>query len=101
MHLLLGSSWTVKGVLAQNILEMDRRTKRQLAKKSFSAVGTINSPQILLLSGIGPSAHLQEMGLDVVMDLPGVGQNLQDHLAIVLTYYWQEARKLGCGRIDR
>ena len=43
--------------------------------------GTINSPQLLMLSGIGPAPHLREMGIDVVADLPGVGDNLQDHLA--------------------
>ena len=41
-----------------------------------------NSPKLLMLSGIGPKAHLQEMGIDVVHDLPGVGQNLQDHLEV-------------------
>ena len=41
--------------------------------------GAIASPQILLLSGIGPSDHLREMGIQVVLDLPGVGQNLRDH----------------------
>ncbi|MBP7371090.1 MAG: GMC family oxidoreductase N-terminal domain-containing protein, partial [Arenimonas sp.] len=44
--------------------------------------GSINSPQLLMLSGIGPSAHLQQHGIDVVHDLPGVGENLQDHLDI-------------------
>ena len=48
--------------------------------------GAINSPQLLLLSGIGPAAHLQEMGIPVVMDLPGVGQNLQDHLLTGVIY---------------
>jgi choline dehydrogenase len=41
--------------------------------------GAIGSPQILMLSGVGPHAHLQEMGIPVVHHLPGVGQNLQDH----------------------
>jgi choline dehydrogenase len=49
--------------------------------------GPINSPQLLLLSGIGPSAHLNEMGVPLVHDLPGVGQNLQDHLEM---YFQQE-----------
>lgn len=49
--------------------------------------GAINSPQLLLLSGIGPADHLQEHGLDVVMDLPGVGQNLVDHMAVGLHYH--------------
>ena len=43
--------------------------------------GSINSPQLLMLSGIGPAPHLRELGIDVVADLPGVGGNLQDHLA--------------------
>lgn len=43
------------------------------------AGGAINSPQLLMLSGIGPSAHLREHGVDVQVELPGVGQNLQDH----------------------
>jgi choline dehydrogenase len=41
--------------------------------------GAINSPQLLMLSGIGPAAHLNDHGVAVVHDLPGVGQNLQDH----------------------
>lgn len=41
--------------------------------------GSINSPQLLMLSGIGPGAHLREMGIDVAVESPGVGQNLQDH----------------------
>ena len=46
------------------------------------AAGSIGSPQILQLSGIGPGALLQEHGIDVVHDLPGVGENLHDHLQI-------------------
>jgi choline dehydrogenase len=48
--------------------------------------GAINSPQLLLLSGIGPSQHLREMGIKVKADLPGVGQNLQDHLTIPVVF---------------
>ena len=43
--------------------------------------GAIHSPQLLMLSGVGPAHHLQTMGIPVVSDLPGVGQNLQDHVA--------------------
>ncbi|HQT77443.1 MAG TPA: choline dehydrogenase [Rhodopila sp.] len=42
--------------------------------------GAINSPQILQLSGIGPGGHLQPLGIEVNHDLPGVGENLQDHI---------------------
>jgi choline dehydrogenase len=46
--------------------------------------GAVNTPQILLLSGIGPADDLRRLGLPVVLDLPGVGRNLQDHLDILL-----------------
>ena len=42
--------------------------------------GTINTPQLLMLSGIGPAGHLTEHGIDVLVDAPAVGANLQDHL---------------------
>ena len=44
--------------------------------------GPINAPQLLMLSGIGPAAHLAEHGIEVACDLPGVGRNLQDHLEL-------------------
>lgn len=46
------------------------------------AAGALASPKILLLSGIGPGAHLQSMGIPVVRDHPGVGENFQDHLEV-------------------
>jgi choline dehydrogenase len=46
------------------------------------AASAINSPKLLMLSGIGPAAHLAEHGIEVVADRPGVGQNLQDHLEL-------------------
>ncbi|HLI68387.1 MAG TPA: choline dehydrogenase [Ktedonobacteraceae bacterium] len=48
--------------------------------------GAINSPQLLMLSGIGPADHLKAKGIEVVLDLPGVGENLQDHLAGAAIY---------------
>jgi choline dehydrogenase len=48
--------------------------------------GAYNSPQLLLLSGIGPGKALKELGIPVVVDLPGVGSNLQDHFGIGLEY---------------
>lgn len=53
------------------------------------ATGSINSPQLLKLSGIGPAAELRQFGIDVVVDRPGVGENLQDHLE----FYFQVACK--------
>ena len=51
--------------------------------------GAYGSPQLLMLSGIGPAAHLQHHGIHVVHDLPGVGQNLHDHITAVLIYRTQ------------
>lgn len=48
--------------------------------------GSINSPQLLMLSGIGPADHLREKGIQVLADRPEVGQNLQDHLIVGLRY---------------
>ena len=48
------------------------------------AASSINSPKLLMLSGIGPAAHLAEHGIDVVADRAGVGQNLQDHLELYI-----------------
>ncbi len=48
--------------------------------------GAIDSPRLLLLSGVGPADHLREVGVDVVADLPGVGRNLHDHLLLGIVY---------------
>src|SRR3954462_15423502 len=58
----------------------DGRLERMHAAEIIVSGGTIGSPQLLLLSGIGPAEHLAEHGLAVVADLPGVGANLHDHL---------------------
>lgn len=50
------------------------------------SAGAIQSPQLLMLSGIGPGKHLQETGVPVLIDRPAVGQNLQDHLQFRLIY---------------
>jgi len=50
------------------------------------SAGAINSPQLLMLSGIGPAAHLDEHDISVVHELPGVGRNLQDHLNAKVNY---------------
>ncbi|MCX7564810.1 choline dehydrogenase [Sulfitobacter sp. F26169L] len=71
------------------------------------AASSINSPKILMLSGIGPAAHLAEHGIDVIADRPGVGGNLQDHLEvymqmaasqpITLYRYWNLVSKAAIG----
>ena len=48
------------------------------------SAGAFHSPQLLMASGVGPGAHLRSLGINVVHDLPGVGENLQDHLDIII-----------------
>ena len=56
------------------------------AREVIVAASSINTPKILMHSGIGPGAHLAEMGIDVRADRPGVGANLQDHLELYVQY---------------
>lgn len=60
-------------------------SQRHLARADSEVIvtaGAIGSPKLMMLSGIGPAAHLRSHGIDVVQDLPGVGQNLNDHFGI-------------------
>jgi choline dehydrogenase-like flavoprotein len=63
-------------------------------KEVILAAGVFGSPQLLMLSGIGPAAHLREHGIDVIADLP-VGDNLHDHMFVPLTYVMKSARNRG------
>jgi choline dehydrogenase len=57
-----------------------------VAREVILAAGAIQSPQLLQLSGVGPAALLQSLGIPVVADLPGAGENLQDHLILRILY---------------
>lgn len=85
----------VKGLARKIVLEGKRAVGVEIeAGRSFStirarreviiAASSINSPKLLMLSGIGPAAQLKEHGIEVVADRPGVGQNLQDHLEVYI-----------------
>lgn len=63
------------------VVRQGERTETILAKRGvILSAGAFNSPQILMLSGIGPASHLKEQGVDVVLDRAAVGSNLQDHI---------------------
>lgn len=62
------------------------RRERVYADEVILCGGAINSPQLLQLSGIGPGALLDDLDIDVVQDLPGVGENLQDHLEVYIQH---------------
>ncbi len=71
-----------------------QRIKAQASKEVVLSAGAVNSPQILQLSGIGPATLLKQHGLDMVMDAPFVGENLQDHLQIRAVYKVKGTRTL-------
>ncbi|MCL7406206.1 MAG: choline dehydrogenase [Marivivens sp.] len=90
-----GRVTVVKGLAEKVVIENGRATGVQINKGNGSevisamneviiAASSINSPKLLMLSGIGPAAHLAEHGIDVVADRAGVGQNLQDHLEMYI-----------------
>jgi choline dehydrogenase len=56
------------------------------AREVVLSGGAVNSPHVLMLSGIGPANDLRAAGIEVVADLPGVGDNLQDHLGVIMRY---------------
>ena len=83
------------------------KTHRAYGGEVISCGGAINSPQLLQLSGVGSGVELKELGIEVVNDLPGVGENLQDHLELYVQYEckqpvsmypalkWQNQPKIG------
>ena len=66
-------------------------------KEVILCAGAFGSPQVLLLSGVGPADELAAHKIDVVHELPGVGENLQDHLDYVLSYYSKRDDVVGLG----
>ncbi|MFC7405005.1 GMC family oxidoreductase [Georgenia alba] len=67
-----------------------RRQRLSARREVIVSAGAIDTPKLLMLSGIGPAEHLREVGVDVVVDAPGVGENLQDHPEGVIQW---EARR--------
>lgn len=81
-RLLFEGKRTVGVAYVQNGTEYQVRVNSEV----ILSAGAFDSPKLLMLSGIGPAAHLRALGIPVVVDLPGVGQNLQDHPLAVVGY---------------
>ncbi|WP_299147057.1 GMC family oxidoreductase N-terminal domain-containing protein [uncultured Tateyamaria sp.] len=69
----------------------------QAAREVVLSAGAFGSPQLLLLSGIGPRDELAAHGVETVQELPGVGQNLQDHLDYIISYHSKRDDVVGLG----
>ncbi|MCF6234227.1 MAG: choline dehydrogenase [Rhodobacteraceae bacterium] len=83
----------IKDGHAVGVTYLDRAGNEQILKSRREVVisaGSIGSPQILMLSGIGEATHLKENAIEVTHDLPGVGKNLQDHLQARLVFKCNE-----------
>ena len=81
-----GSSSRASGRSAWSTSTAAGPPRRSVRARSILCGGAINSPQLLQLSGVGNAAELGALGIDVVHDLPGVGENLQDHLEVYIQY---------------
>jgi choline dehydrogenase len=80
-----------KRAIGVNYLDASGAEKTITARREIIlSGGALNSPQLLMLSGIGEAAHLKENGIDPLVDLPGVGKNLQDHLQARLVFKCNE-----------
>lgn len=99
-------SVTIKAMVRRIIIEDGRatgvevdidgaRTELKARKEVILSGGAINSPQTLLLSGIGPADELREMGISVECDSPGVGKNLQDHLDVTAQTWTKSSTSIG------
>ncbi|NUT93997.1 MAG: choline dehydrogenase [Saccharothrix sp.] len=67
-------------------MRLDEHVEVRAAREVLLSAGAYNSPQLLLLSGVGPAAELAGLGIPVVLDQPEVGRNLQDHPSVNLVY---------------
>ena len=83
-------------------VEYQRRGRRHVATAAevVSCGGAINTPQLLQLSGVGPAGVLRDAGVTPVVDLPGVGENLQDHLEVYVQYACNEPVSLAPNLAD-
>ncbi|CAF0758008.1 unnamed protein product [Adineta steineri] len=84
-RVLVDEQKQTKGVVIKRASSLDKEEVIQ-GKEVILSAGTVGSPQILLLSGIGPRDELEKLEIPVIVDLPGVGKNLQDHIMTVLIY---------------
>ncbi|XP_045461236.1 glucose dehydrogenase [FAD, quinone]-like [Harmonia axyridis] len=95
LHIMLNSTATKilidpnsqpKRVRGVEFMYQKRKFSVKVKREVVVSGGAVNSPQLLLLSGVGPKAELQKVGVPVVHDLPGVGRNLHNHVTFYLDF---------------
>ncbi|KAI8980017.1 GMC oxidoreductase [Trametes punicea] len=86
---------TPRAVGAEFTQPNGERFRVKARKEVVLSAGAVHTPQILMLSGVGPAEHLKSLGIPVVADLPGVGSNLMDHVVIDLNYRDETKTSIG------
>mmetsp|Transcript_6704 Transcript_6704/g.8737 ORF Transcript_6704/g.8737 Transcript_6704/m.8737 type:complete len:602 (-) Transcript_6704:8-1813(-) len=76
-------------------VEVNQKYQIFAKKEVVLSAGAIGSPHIMLLSGIGPKAELEEVGVTCLRDMPEVGKNMEDHIALVLRYTSKKNKDIG------
>ena len=82
----------IEGARASGVEYLQRGASRtaRAEREVILCGGVINTPQLLMLSGVGDAEELQRHGIAIKAALPGVGRNLQDHVSVILMYHRRE-----------
>ncbi|BAZ02661.1 glucose-methanol-choline oxidoreductase [Tolypothrix tenuis PCC 7101] len=86
-----------KSVIGVEVIQDGRRNHYYASEEVILSLGAINTPKVLLQSGIGPEEELRRHGIPVVQHLPGVGQNHQDHVSFGCIFEYREPQKISNG----
>ena len=81
-----GLRFEARRAVAVDFVQGRRPGSVRARREIVMSAGAFGTPQILMASGVGPGQHLQDLGIRPVLDAPGVGQNLQDHISALLIY---------------
>ncbi len=86
-----------RSVIGVEVIQDGRRNQYYASEEIILSLGAINTPKVLLQSGIGPEEELRRHGIPVVQHLSGVGQNHQDHVSFGCIFEYREPQKIGNG----